>query len=160
MDAHPAYPGGMGSPALYWRRQPRHPRWQARAGPDPAAGFRVLREVRWPVERKTRRDVSLKRRAARRDQRNGDPLPKILPLPGVLLANGVRSGKPACRCTRGALHGPYLYRRWREGGRQRRQYVRPAEVEQVRTGIEAWHDLHPPARALRDELAGLRRLLR
>jgi hypothetical protein len=67
---------------------------------------------------------------------------KTAPLPGLLRAEHIRCGKPACRCARGELHGPYLYRRWREGGRQRRQYGRPAHLEQVRTGIEAWHALH------------------
>ena len=89
----------------------------------------------------------------------GEPLPKIAPLPGVLLANGVRCGKPSCRCARGALHGPYLYRRWREGGRQRRQYVRPADVERVKLGLAAWRRLHPPAWRARRALAELRRLL-
>ena len=92
--------------------------------------------------------------------KNGDPLPKIGPLPGVLLANGVRCGKPSCRCARGERHGPYLYRRWREGGRQRRQYVKPRDAEQVREALAEWQRLHPPADRLRRELAELRRLLR
>jgi len=33
---------------------------------------------------------------------------------------------------RGDLHGPYLYRMWREGGRLRKQYVKPAQADQVR----------------------------
>jgi hypothetical protein len=32
-------------------------------------------------------------------------------------------GRPNCRCRRGVLHGPYIYRHWREGGRQRKKYV-------------------------------------
>ncbi len=32
-------------------------------------------------------------------------------------------GRPNCRCQRGLLHGPYLYRHRREGGRQRKAYV-------------------------------------
>jgi hypothetical protein len=96
---------------------------------------------------------------ARARWKNSDPLPKIVPLPGVLLANGVRCGKPACRCARGELHGPYLYRRWREGGRQRRQYVRLDDAETVRAALAEWRRLHPPADGLRRELAELRRLL-
>ena len=87
-------------------------------------------------------------------------MPKIEPLPGVLLANPVRCGKPACRCARGELHGPYLYRRWREGGRQRRRYVRPAEVGRVEAALAEWRRLHPPAYAMRQQLAALRRLLK
>src|SRR5437764_14682289 len=85
-------------------------------------------------------------------RKTGDPLPKIGPLPGVLLANGVRCGKPSCRCARGELHGPYLYRRWREGGRQRRQYVRPADLERVRAALTEWKRLHPPVYRVRQQL--------
>jgi hypothetical protein len=87
-------------------------------------------------------------------------MPKTGPLPGFLLANRVRCGKPTCRCARGELHGPYLYRRWREGGRQHRAYVKAAELERVRAGIAEWARLHPPAYRLSQELVELRRLLR
>jgi len=96
----------------------------------------------------------------RAGRKTGDSLRKTGPLPGILRAELVACGKPACRCARGQLHGPYWYRRWREDGRQRRQYVRPAEVERVREALVAWKHLHPPADLLRRELAELRRLLR
>src|SRR5688500_1168593 len=48
----------------------------------------------------------------------------------------VRCGKPACRCSGGALHGPYWYLRWRDGPRQRRRYVPAAEVAAVRSAID------------------------
>ena len=85
---------------------------------------------------------------------------KMTPLRGTLRAELVRCGKPSCRCARGDRHGPYFYRRWREGGRQRRRYVKPADAESVRAGLAAWRRLHPRARSLRDELAELRRLCR
>ena len=91
---------------------------------------------------------------------NGRSVRKITPLPGVLRAEPVRCGKPTCRCTSGERHGPYLYRRWRERGRQRRQYVKPADAERVRVGLEEWRRLHPPARSAREVLAELRRLFR
>ena len=87
-------------------------------------------------------------------------MPKVAPLRGSLQPEYKRCGKPSCRCARGKLHGPYLYRRWREGGRQRRQYVRPGEVERVRAALNEWKRLHPPAYQVRQELAELRRLLR
>ena len=90
----------------------------------------------------------------------GHSVPKIAPLPGVLREERVRCGKATCRCARGDLHGPYLYRRWREGGRQRRRYVKPDDVEEVRAALEAWRRLHPPARSMRDVLSELRRLSR
>jgi hypothetical protein len=46
-----------------------------------------------------------------------------------------RCGKQGCRCTRGELHGPYLYLSMRAGRRTRMLYV-PAELaEQVRQGV-------------------------
>ena len=46
-----------------------------------------------------------------------------------------RCGKEGCRCTRGELHGPYLYLSMRVGRRSRMLYV-PAELaEQVRQGV-------------------------
>ena len=88
--------------------------------------------------------------------------PKIEPLPGSLHAERKRCNRPSCRCAAGgeALHGPYLYRRWLEGGRLRRQYVRAADAERVRAGLAEWRRLHPPARSAREALALLRRLLR
>jgi hypothetical protein len=62
-------------------------------------------------------------------------LPKTLP--GVVRPQWVRCGRPSCRCARGQLHGPYAYRFWREGGRLRKAYVRPEELEQVRAACQA-----------------------
>jgi hypothetical protein len=88
--------------------------------------------------------------------------PKIMPLPGRLYAERKRCNRPNCRCLAGgdALHGPYLYRRWLEGRRYRRQYVKPADAERVRAGLAAWRRLHPPARSARDAIAELRRMFR
>jgi len=83
---------------------------------------------------------------------------KIVSLPGVLRAEGVRCGKPTCRCATGERHGPYLYRRWREDGRQLRAYVGPGEAAYAREATQLWRWLHPPAYRLRQELADLRRL--
>ena len=91
---------------------------------------------------------------------NGRSLPKTEPLRGSLQPEWKRCGRPGCRCASGALHGPYWSLRWREGGQQRRRYVRPADLERVRAGLAEWRRLHPPARSMRDALAELRRLLR
>lgn len=67
-----------------------------------------------------------------------DPLPKTdAPegLPGVVRPQFVRCGKPACRCASGDpadRHGPYYYRFWRERGRLRKRYVRPADLDATR----------------------------
>jgi hypothetical protein len=98
-------------------------------------------------------------RAARRAVPSfGHPMRKIKPLPGVLRAEWIRCGKAGCRCERGERHGPYLYHRWYEDGRQRRRYVRAGEVEEIRAALAAWRRLHPPARSMRALLADLRRL--
>jgi hypothetical protein len=85
---------------------------------------------------------------------------KIVPISGVVRAEWVRCGKPTCRCSTGSRHGPYLYRRWRENGRQRRAYVGPGDAERVREATELWQQLHPPAYRLRQQLADLRSLVR
>jgi hypothetical protein len=87
---------------------------------------------------------------------SGGLLPKTLP--GSLQAEWRRCGKPGCHCASGTLHGPYWYRRWRESGRQRRQYVPRDQVNAVRVAIEQRRRLRPPAWSLRQALAELRRL--
>ena len=85
---------------------------------------------------------------------SGGLLPKI----GSLQAEWRRCGKPRCRCARGTLHGPYWYLRWREDGRQCRQYVPREQVNAMRAAIARRRRLRPPAWSLRQELAELRRL--
>lgn len=52
-----------------------------------------------------------------------------------------RCGKGNCRCASGDpgdRHGPYWVRRWRDAsGEQRKQYVRGADLAEVREAIEA-----------------------
>jgi len=66
-------------------------------------------------------------------------LPKIPEkLAGTVQPQFVRCGKANCRCANGELHGPYFYRFWRDSyGRLRKQYVRKADVEAVRTACQA-----------------------
>ena len=47
-----------------------------------------------------------------------------------------RCGRPNCRCRVGFLHGPYLVRRWRESGRQRKAYVPMKRFTEVLLEIE------------------------
>lgn len=57
---------------------------------------------------------------------------KMLYKTPALVRHGVRCGKPACRCRRGDLHGPYVFLYWRDTqGRQRRRYVKQADVPAV-----------------------------
>jgi hypothetical protein len=105
--------------------------------------------------------VQRSRRTGSRDER-GRSFPKTGSLPGGLYGERKSCNRPNCRCAAGgdAQHGPYLYRRWLENGRLRRQYVKAADAERVRAGIAEWRRLHPPARSTRDSLAELRSLLR
>jgi uncharacterized protein DUF6788 len=47
-----------------------------------------------------------------------------------------RCGRPTCRCRRGLLHGPYVYRHRREGGRQRKEYIPMNRLSDVVLEIE------------------------
>ncbi len=60
------------------------------------------------------------------------PLPPWL---GSLHIEYRRCGKPNCRCAAGQPHGPYVVRRWREGGRQRKALVKPEDVPAVLAAI-------------------------
>jgi len=56
---------------------------------------------------------------------------------GAVCPQWVRCGRRSCRCTRGALHGPYASLFWREGGRLHKRYVRLADANAVRAACEA-----------------------
>ena len=47
-----------------------------------------------------------------------------------------RCGRPNCRCRFGLFHGPYVYRHWREGGRQRKEYVPMDRLSDVLLDME------------------------
>ena len=63
--------------------------------------------------------------------------PKMVPLPGALFLEQKRCNRPNCRCVAGgaALHGPYLYRRWVEDDRRRRQKIPAADADRIRSGL-------------------------
>lgn len=81
-----------------------------------------------------------------------EPFPKTQP-PGSLHLEFKRCGKPNCRCNDGQLHGPYVYRRWREGGRQRRQHI---QISKLATWLIALEE----ARAEHVTMAEIKRDLR
>lgn len=54
-------------------------------------------------------------------------------LPGTVHAQYVRCGKKNCHCREGRGHGPYYYHFWREEGRLRKRYLKPSEIDDVRT---------------------------
>ncbi len=75
-------------------------------------------------------------------------LPKMLP--GAVCRQWKRCGKPGCRCAHGALHGPYHYRFWREGGRLRKAYVKSADVPAVRAACDDYRERQRLFREFRD----------
>ena len=82
-----------------------------------------------------------------------DPFPKINMLKGSLHLEPKSCGKPNCRCQRGFRHGPYVVRRWRENGRQRKQYVRQENVAEMLSAIAR-------RQALDQEVVEIRKQLR
>ena len=76
------------------------------------------------------------------------PFPKIPAdglLNGAVCASYARCGKPACKCARGALHGPYYHRYQWHDGRVIKEYIPLSQVEEVRAACARY-------RALQDKL--------
>jgi hypothetical protein len=80
-----------------------------------------------------------------------DLCPKI-GLVGSLHLEFKRCGKAKCRCTKGLLHGPYVYRRWREAGRQRRQHIAMHKLLETLLALEQARAECRSIAALKEEL--------
>jgi hypothetical protein len=48
-----------------------------------------------------------------------------------------KCGRRNCRCHEGLLHGPYLYRHWREDGRQKKKFVPMRRLSEVLLEMES-----------------------
>jgi hypothetical protein len=72
--------------------------------------------------------AELRARRGRLARSLGDP---EATLRGTLQRQGRRCGRPGCRCTRGELHGPYLYLALYLAGRSRSVYVSGAQADAV-----------------------------
>ena len=66
-----------------------------------------------------------------------------------------RCGDPKCRCKDGFFHGPYLYRRWRENGRQRKEYIPMSRMSEVLAALQAARNTRPRPSVLRQLLQQL-----
>lgn len=88
---------------------------------------------------------------------------KTFPKIAALVVDYKRCGRRNCRCVQGVLHGPYYYLRWREGARQRRRYLRAADVAPVRAILAERRTLRAAERAVvalsMSELRRLRRII-
>ena len=74
----------------------------------------------------------------RHESKSVNITPKTDLLPGHLLAQRIKCGRPNCRCARGHLHGPYYYRCWTDNGQRRKVYVRKRDVSAVRAACDAY----------------------
>jgi hypothetical protein len=86
--------------------------------------------------------------------------PKKIVAPGSLQLTWTRCGKLGCPCASGRPHGPYARRVWREDGHTHRRYVRLGEIEETKTGIDAWKAAHPSRRRLLRDLRALGQRIR
>ena len=79
----------------------------------------------------------------------------------LLVRHAVRCGKAVCRCRRGDLHGPYAFLYWRdERGRQRRRYIRRADVGSAEQVVTQRRATDRDARRRRDQAVSDLRALR
>ena len=77
---------------------------------------------------------------------------------GAVVAQYVRCGKPSCRCARGELHGPYWYLFRRVGGRLKKTYLRPGQVEAARAACEEWRRFQARRLGARETMGLLRQM--
>jgi hypothetical protein len=68
-------------------------------------------------------------------------------LPGEVIEQRVRCGKPNCRCATGERHAAF-YRYWTEDGRQRKAYVRQTDLEGTRAACARWKEADAAKAAL------------
>lgn len=59
---------------------------------------------------------------------------------GAVQKQFVKCSTPNCRCRKGQPHGPYYYRFWREDGRLRKEYVKPADLAAVQAACALWRE--------------------
>jgi hypothetical protein len=78
---------------------------------------------------------------------------------GSLHLDWITCGKPTCRCARGILHGPYVYRRWRHRGKQRKVYVPMADLPHILAEMERQRVLVPRPSQVKRELKELNHAL-
>jgi len=92
------------------------------------------------------------------ESKNAKPLPKMLD--GYVCQQWKRCGKPNCRCASGQLHGPYFYRFGWANGRQFKQYIRLANVPEVREACQEYRSFQAELRKERQRFRELLTALR
>ena len=86
---------------------------------------------------------------------NRNLLPKNM-LVGSLHLEWKRCARASCKCNKGLLHGPYVYRHWREKGRQHKSYIPMSTLSEVFRVKEALGEQFPQHGDLRRMKKNLR----
>ena len=73
---------------------------------------------------------------------------------GTLHLEFKRCGRPRCQCTKGLLHGPYVYLHRRSGKRQKKVYVAMRDVGQLVLWLEEIKGALPRPWAMRKAFHG------
>ena len=94
---------------------------------------------------------------ARRKKKSEEISPKIESVRGSLMAQYKSCGRANCRCSKGSKHGPFFYHVWYVRGRRHKRYVRKADLEQTKAGIEA---LRAQMQKRQEEVAEIKAILR
>ena len=76
---------------------------------------------------------------ARGEKKSGGFTRKIAPIQGGLVREMIRCGRSNCKCVNGSLHGPYYYHVWMVQGIRYKAYVKKADFDRIKAGIEAFH---------------------
>jgi len=80
-------------------------------------------------------------------------------LPGCVIAQYRRCGRPNCRCASGPQHGPYFFHYWRAGGTARKRYVARLDAPRVAALCDRYRARAPSRRAVRRALRDCARLI-
>ena len=96
-------------------------------------------------------------RAGSADGDAAPPARQAVPLKGEVCEQYTRCGKKICRCREGHPHGPYYYRVWREGNRVKKAYVKPADLDLVRSCCDMYRAYDQALRGHRQNLSRLSR---
>lgn len=88
----------------------------------------------------------------RHGKKSGSFTPKIEPLQGGILTQFKRCGRSNCKCVSGSLHGPYYYRVWMLRGIRFKSYVRKADFDRIKAGIEAFQAQRRAQQQEREEI--------
>ena len=71
-----------------------------------------------------------------------------------------KCGKAGCKCSVGALHGPYFFFFYRENGKLKKSYIRKANAAELWEAYSAWRALQKRRAADRKAFIKLSREIR